>query len=254
MSDAANRFYRSIENAANETQSSLVELFVYFLTVEAGHEFVTPAQVADCLDACDLGVPRKNVGARLSEGLKGRPPRYLKSKEGYRLQRHMREALSKKLGAEKIIAQTSATLRRLEHRLPAGADKEFLRETIDCFEAGAGRATIVMAWILATDHLFSYIMAHKLEDFNIALAANTDKSVKVKVIGKRDDFTEMKESKFIEICRQSRIISNDVRKVLEQKLDIRNSCAHPSGVVVNTTKVIDFVEDLIENVVLKYVV
>lgn len=252
MTDAANRFYNSIENAARQTQASLVELFVYFLTVEVGQEFATPTQVADCLDACDLGVPRKNVAARLSDGLKGKPPRYVKANGGYKLQRHMREAISKKLGAEKVTAQTSATLRGLEHKLSEGADKEFLKETIDCFEAGANRATIVMAWNLAADHLFSYILTHKLAEFNSALALNTDKSVKVKVITHRDDFTEMKESKFIEFCRQAKIISNDVRKILDQKLDIRNSCAHPSGISVNKTKVIDFVEDIIENVVLKY--
>lgn len=253
MTDAVNRFYNSIDKAADQSQAALVELFVYFMTVELGQSCVTPTQVADCFAACDLGVP-KNVPARLSEGLKGKPPRYLKANGGYKLQRHMREALSKKLGAEKVTAQTSATLRGLEHKLPEGADKDFLKETIDCFEAGANRATIVMTWILATDHIFSYILKHKLAEFNAALALNTDKSIKVKVIAQRDDFTEMKESKFIELCRQAKIISNDVRKILEQKLDTRNSCAHPSGVTINKTKVIDFVEDLIENVVLKYTV
>lgn len=162
--------------------------------------------------------------------------------------------MSRKLGAEKVTAQTSATLRTLEHKLPEGADKDFLKEAIDCFEAGANRATIIMAWILAMDHLFAYILAHKLPEFNAALAQNTDKSVKVKVITQRDDFTEIKESKFIELCRVAKIISNDVRKILDQKLDTRNSSAHPSGITINKSKVIDFVEDLIDNVVLKYAV
>lgn len=251
MTTAVNRFYNSIENAANQSQSALVELFVYFLTVELGQEAATPKEVADCFAACDLVVPG-NVPARLSEGLKGKPPRYIRAKGGYKLQRHMREALSRKLGAEKVTAQTSATLRGLEHKLPEGGDKDFLKEAVDCFEAGANRATIVMVWILAMDHLFAHILAHKLAEFNAALALNTDKSVKVKVITQRDDFTEMKESKFIELCRTAKIISNDVRKILDQKLETRNSSAHPSGVTIGKTKVIDFVEDLVENVVLKY--
>lgn len=251
MTDAANRFYNSIDGAATQSQSALVEFFVYFLTVESGQDAATPKQVADCFAACDLVVP-KNISARLSEGLKGKPPKYIKANGGYKLQRHMREALSRKLGAEKVTAQTSATLRGLEHKMPEGADKDFLKEAIDCFEAGANRATVVMAWILAMDHLFAYILAHKLSEFNAALAQNTDKSVKVKVITQRDDFTEMKESKFIEFCRTAKIISNDVRKILGQKLDTRNSSAHPSGVTINKSKVIDFVEDLVDNVVLKY--
>ena len=109
MTDAANRFYNSIENAADQSQTSLVELFVYFLTVEAGQETATPKQVNDCFVACDLAPP-KNVAARLAEGLKTRPPKYIKANGGYKLQRHKREALSEKLGAEKVIAQTSCDL------------------------------------------------------------------------------------------------------------------------------------------------
>jgi hypothetical protein len=251
MTTAVSRFYNSIENASSQSQSALVELFFYFLTAELGQEMATPKQVADCFAACDLVVPG-NVSARLSEGLKAKPPKYIKTNGGYKLQRHMREALLRKLGAEKVTVQTSATLRGLEHKMPDGVDKDFLKEAIDCFEAGANRATIVMAWILAIDHLFAYILAHKLTEFNAALALNTDKSVRVKVITHRDDFAEMKESKFIELCRVAKIISNDVRKILDQKLETRNSSAHPSGVTVNKSKVIDFLEDLVDNVVLKY--
>ena len=119
MNDAVNRFYNSIENAANQSQSGLVELFVYFLTVEAGHGTATPKQVIDCFVACDLAPP-KNVGARLSEGLKTAPRKYIRSNTGYKLERHMRVALSKKLGAEQFTVQTSATLRGLEHKVPEG--------------------------------------------------------------------------------------------------------------------------------------
>lgn len=249
MTDAVNRFYNSIEGASNQSQSALVELFVYFLTVELGQDTATPKQVADCFSDCDLVVPG-NVGARLSEGLKCKPTKYIRTGTGYKLQRHMREALSRKLGAENFIAQTSVTLRKLEHRLPDGLDKEFLKEAIDCFEIGANRAAIIMTWILAMDHMFAYILAHKLTEFNTALSK--DKSVKISCVSQRDDFTELKETKFIELCRAAGIISNDVRKILDQKLGTRNSCAHPSGVTVNKSKVIDFVEDLVHNVVLKY--
>lgn len=249
MIGAVNRFYNTIENAAGQSQTGLVELFVYFLTVEAGQDAATPKQICDCFVACDLAPP-KNVGARLSEGLKSTPRRYIKTSSGYKLERHMREALSKKLGAEQITAQTSATLRGLEHKVSGGETKKFLNETIDCFEVGASRATITLAWILAIDHLFVHVLNHKLVEFNTALAK--DKGIKLNAITQRDDFLEMKESKFIEICRSAKIISNDVRKILDASLGIRNSCAHPSGITVTKTKVIAFVEDLVENVVLKY--
>ena len=79
-----------------------------------------------------------------------------------------------------------------------------------------------------------------------------DKGVKLNAVTQRDDFTDMKESKFIEICRAAKVISHDVRKILDTSLGVRNSCAHPSGIKVTDTKVVAFVEDLVENVVLKY--
>jgi hypothetical protein len=251
MTDAINRFYNSIENASSQSQSSLIELFMYFLTVELGKDVATVKEVDECFIACDLTPPRATA-SRLAEGLKSKPQKFVKAGNGYKLQRHMREALSKRLGAETQTSQTSATLRSLEHKLPVGSAKAFLGETLDCFEVGANRATIVMAWILTLNHLFDYILKHKLAEFNAALATNSDRIVKVAVIAQRDDFSDIPEAKFIEFCRSASIISNDVRKILIQKLDTRNSCAHPSGVTISRTKVIDFVEDLIENLVLKY--
>ena len=96
------------------------------------------------------------------------------------------------------------------------------------------------------------MLGHKLAAFNAALAKNTDKRVKVTTVTQRDDFSDMSGSKFIEFCRSAKIISNDVRKILDQKLETRNSSAHPSGITISKTKAIDFVEDLVENVVLKY--
>ncbi len=220
MTDAVNRFYNSIEDASTESQASLVSLFVYYLTVEAGQTSATAKQVSDCFTSCDLAAPA-GVASRLSEGLKTKPKKYIKKDSGYKLERHTREALSKKLGAEQITVQTSASLRSLEHKLPDGSAKEFLKETINCFEAGANRATITLIWILAIDHLFAHIIKHKLATFNAALAA--DRGVKINAITQRDDFTEMKEVKFIELCRAAKVISNDVRKILDAGLGVRNS-------------------------------
>lgn len=247
MTDAINRFYNSIENAESQTQSAWVELFVYHLIVEAGQTSVTSNQVRNCFRACDLNVPA-GISARLSDGLKTK--KYIKVNGGYKLHRHMREVLSRKLGFKQITAQTSTALRGLEHKVPEGSTKDFLGETIDCFEAGANRATIIMAWILTMDHLFTHTFKHKLIEFNETLSK--ENSVKLNAITQRDDFADMKEFKFIELCRSAKIISGDVRKILDISLGVRNSCAHPSGIIVTNAKVIAFVEDLVENVILKY--
>ena len=254
MKEAVNRFYGAIDDAQNLSQSSLVELFVYFVTIELGESAATARLINDCFTHCELKVPG-GTSARLWEGLKTRPPRYVKVNDGYRLQRHARDALSEKLGAHSKAVRTEASLRKLEQSVPEGAAaKEFLEETIDCFEIGASRATIVMAWILTMNHLYEYVLAHKQTDFNAALSKSADKRIRIGAVSSVDDFSDIPDVKFIELCRSSKIISNDVRKILDEKLGTRNSAAHPSGVRIGDTKVIDFVEDLVSNVILKYAV
>ncbi len=189
MIEGAKRFFNSIDDAENLSPGGLIDLFVYYLTVEAGEPAVTARGINDCFHACDLSAPAR-TRAHLSEGLKSEPQRFVRVDGGYKLQHHYREALSKKLGAERVVVQASAELRKLESMQAAGVT--------------------------------------------------------------RDDFGDIPEGKFIELLRASGIISNDVRKILDQKLGTRNSCAHPSGISINRSKVIDFVEDVIENVILKY--
>jgi hypothetical protein len=247
----ASRFYNAIDGGANLSDGDLVALFIYYLTVELAQESASAKAVDDCFRACDLTVP-KRTASYLSEGLTSN--RYVKAASGYKLQRHYREVLSQRLGAEQVIVQASAELRRLETKLQPVSDKQFLKETIDCFEVGANRATIVMCWILTLDHLIDYTMKHHLAAFNSVLVRNTDKRVKVSSISMRDDFSDIPEGKLIEFLRSAGVISNDVRKILEEKLGTRNSSAHPSGVTVKPSKVIDFVDDLVENVILKYTI
>jgi len=129
--------------------------------------------------------------------------------------------------------------------------RDFLTEAISCLKIEARRATIVMTWLTTVDHIQDYILAKKLNDFNQALTRRNDRYNRIAIVDK-DDFGGIKESVFIEVCRSARIITNDVRKILDEKLGIRNSAAHPSTVTFHDTKVVNFIEDLVDNVILKY--
>jgi len=249
VSEGAKRFYASVENPDQLPPRELVGLFVYYLTVELQEPTASRKGVDACFTACDLTPPTRTAQF-LSEGVT--EGMYVKAEGGYRLQHHYREQLSKQLGAEHVVVQANAEPRKLEAKMSPGPAKDFLKETIDCFEIGANRATIVMCWILAIDHLISYVMAHHLTAFNVALGKNTDKRVKVTGITTRDDFSDIPENKLIEFTRSANVISNDVRKILDEKLGTRNSSAHPSGITIKPPKVIDFVDDLVSNIVLKY--
>ncbi|ESX22800.1 hypothetical protein X767_16725 [Mesorhizobium sp. LSJC264A00] len=140
----------------------------------------------------------------------------------------------------------------MESQLPEGPRKKFLGEALDCFGVDAHRATMIMMWLLTLDHLFEFILAKHLPAFNAVLAKNTDRRVRITSVAARDDFAEIPEGKFIEFCRSAGIISNDARKILDDKLGTRNSAAHPSTISFTRAKVVDFAEDLFNNVMLKY--
>ena len=69
-------------------------------------------------------------------------------------------------------------------------------------------------------------------------------------MGKIYDFPRF--ARLIELLRAAGLISNDVRKVLDEKLGIRNSAAHPSDLVFDGHKATEFSSDLIQNVLLKF--
>lgn len=246
---SVSRFFNAIPDAKTETERNLVAYFVYHLTVEQGATEVTPAQVAQCFTDCDLTVPGR-LRSYLSEGVSNKPQRYVKTANGYRLQRHFADEMSDKLGARHAVVQTSVELRALEKLITDPVTKDYLSEAIDCFEAGANRGAVIMTWVLAMDHFLNYVFTKKLTEFNAALAKNPDK--KMKVITTREDFQELKEDKIIEVARAANIITNDVQKVFKDGLGTRNSAAHPSDVKIARSKAISVIEDLVTNVIKKF--
>jgi hypothetical protein len=231
-----------------------LEFFVYFLTVEKQLITTQATAVRQCFLFADV-TPYSNISQHLNQNIKAKPkqvPKFLRIKDSFQLHRNFKTFLETSIDKKPLKAKANKDLRKLLTHITNPAQNEFLKEAIDCLEISAYRASIVMVWNLTVDHLFAYILKHKLTAFNAALSLNTDKRIKITSVTDRDDFNEIPENKFIEFCRTAKIISNDIRKILDTKLGIRNTYAHPSNLTVGETKAVEFVEDLVNNVILKY--
>jgi hypothetical protein len=252
MSDTALRFFKRFHQYAGK-DSDVPDFFVYHLTIERGEPAATAQGVRACYRACDLAEPSW-LASHLSNGLKSKPKRFVKQNGGYRLEHRRREQIADLLGTEQPSVQTSASLDKLEERIVPGPKREFLRETISCFEVGANRAAVVMCWNLTVHHLQDHVMAKPSRHmaFNAMLSQNKDSRVKIKVITKQDDFTEISESKFLHFCREAKLITSSLFKKLQVRLDERNAAAHPSGLNVTQKSAEAFIEDLVENVIVKF--
>mgnify|MGYP000899322255 CR=1 FL=1 len=249
-----NSFLDNIKGFFDLKSADQVDYFVYYLTIEKNLAVTQATAIRECFLKSDIS-PYSNISQYLIKNVRGKeknPPKFLKIKDGYQLHRSLRSALEQNIEKKVIKAKVSKDLRELLTHVNNPIENEFLKEAINCFEISAYRATVVMVWNLTIDHLFEYILKNELSSFNFALAKNTDKRIKITSVSKKDDFSEIPENKFIEFCRSANIISNDIRKILDTKLGIRNSYAHPSNIKIIESKATEFIEDLVNNVILKY--
>ncbi|HEV2137659.1 MAG TPA: hypothetical protein VGR53_02340 [Nitrososphaerales archaeon] len=165
--------------------------------------------------------------------------------DGYRLSKASFESISAELGNPTLVS-LSAELEKLPELLKS-PKVDFMREALDCLRVKAWRAAIVMMWILTIDHLYDFVLATNLSNFNAALAKNL-RYASLSIRNKQD-LEEIKESDFIQIARSAGLLTNDQRKLLDEKLAFRNSCAHPSTIVVTESKVTSYLEDLAYNII-----
>lgn len=243
-------YIKHISNFQDLKNSEMIDYFSYYVIFHTQSETIKPKQITDCFT--ELHIPAySNIPKYLSEKskkIKGYQ-KYIKNKDAsYKLTRQRISELEQNIIIDTHVAHINSSLNNLLDKLKSESEKNYLHEAILTFEIGAYRASIIMVWLLTIDHLYEYILDGKISDFIAALRrANINKSIRSK-----DDFGELRESQFIEICKSSGIISNDVRKILDTKLGIRNSFAHPSTIKLPKSKALEFIEDLIENVILKY--
>ena len=227
-----------------------IDYISYFLIAVSGKQSILHRDVEEAFSELSLK-EYKRAPQYLSENANNSKGKYIKVKNGgYKLERGIFEAIKTAVENEPVMVQVSKRLSDLVPKVKNTNEKSFLIEAINCYRVEAYRATIVLVWIITIDHLQSYIFGCKLNDFNAALAKSPDK--KMSKIINYDDFSELKESKFIELARSAGVISNDVRKILDEKLGIRNSAAHPSSIEFSGHKTTEFILDLVTNVLLKY--
>ncbi len=261
---AVNDFLATVGSVQEYSRRSKLLLFAYYLRQYGNLFEFTPSDIRRCFQEALLKIPSDL--SELLRGLsRGRNSPLMKgaSRGTYALAMPGMNEVETYLGAkarpeaevDALLTSAIPYLERIIAKVSNANQKKFLAESIACLGVDAKRATVIMTWACAVAHLYDHLLASKprLTAFNTALGRRTDRFGKL-TISTYDDFGDIPESVFIEVCRSAKLISNDVRKILDEKLGVRNTCAHPSGVEVHKTKVINFIEDLVDNVLTKYAI
>jgi hypothetical protein len=241
-----NDFLRQIADFGKWSPTAQIKLFAWYVHVHAGKDRFLPTDIRDCYGSCGMAVPQ-NIAALLNNLVVGRRPQVLKDSGGFRLERLVREQFDRQYGQRGITVDVHKTLRELPAKLPKLAEQTYLEEALTCFKGNAFRATIVMCWNLAYDHLCTHILNSRLADFNTKATAMSIK----KTVASREDFYDLMESRVLEICRAAGITDKNVHGILEEKLKTRNRAAHASGSTFLQPQAESYILDLVNNAVLK---
>lgn len=242
-------FIRSIPNVTQLSLRAHILLVGYYLFNSGFSEFSLLNLKNNFIKARLPYIPSKvkNALRELSAGDKSQL--IIKGNNRYVISIYGDEEIKIYLKNKPHIETGITSLKDMLPKIRDNNQKLFLGESISCAENRSYRAAIIMTWVFVINHLQEYVINSNLSDFNNALL---NRSEKLKNISKKDDFEILKESVLIEILRSANIISKGAKKILDSKLDIRNSCAHPSDIVIKESTVVEFIDSLIENIILKY--
>jgi hypothetical protein len=136
-----------------------------------GFSSFTAKQIQECFELLSLKQYARTA-VYLSESASSRKGRYIKSNKGYRFERSTLDNIRQAVNNEPKKIQVSQQLTDLVGKIKDSQEKDFILEALNCYRVEAYRATIIMIWILAIDHLQKYIFGQKLNDFNNALTKN----------------------------------------------------------------------------------
>ena len=228
-----------------------IRFFAWFQHAIKKKDSFTTADISACYDG--FGYERPNISQFLKDMAERKPAVLLRRGSGFVMEGKTRAEYEQKYGTHDITLNIRQKVKDLINKVPDVAEKDFMVEADICLRHDAGRATIIMVWNVAFYHLCQFILKHHLAKFNAGFQkhyAGLWQQAKVKTMASYDDFSTLKESVVIDICKRENIINQNVAKILEKRLGDRNSAAHPSTIHVGQLQAEAFIEDIVDNVVL----
>lgn len=244
-------FASTISGFQTWSATEKIKIFAWFLHTQRGQVHFETRDITGCFDSLNLARP-SSISTLLSALVNKKSPDLLKNKSGYRLENRVRTAFDQKYGQREATIHVDKLLTELPSKVQIPAERGYLEEALICFRHKAFRASVVMCWNLAFDHLCEFVLKDqsRIASFNAQLPRSCPKA-DIKSVSNRDHFTELKESQVLQVCKSANIISSSLHKILTEKLTRRNIAAHPSGTVTSQPTAEEFIKDLVENVVLK---
>ena len=245
-------FAKGVSGLPGLPHADKVKHFGWWLHTERAKQTFKVSDIRECYEALYYDPPA-NL-ARTLEALREKKPPDLLWKLGgfYSLHANVRAALDARYGKPDLVIKVEKIVADLPEKLTNPSERLFLEETLKCYRHTAYRAAIVMTWNLAYDHLAHWVLSDptRLAAFNQAIAPKFSKKAHV-VIQRREDFEKLSEGETVEVAGGLPGITGNMKKTLKERLDRRNTYAHPSSMHAERQQVDDMLLDLVNNIILK---
>ena len=149
--------------------------------------------------------------------------------------------LDKLIGNPKVNEPEIEDLEKLVFTLKSKDEREYLLEAIQCFRSGALKAGIVFTWSAFIRILQNRCINKGYKSINLA----AEKLKFSKRFAKITDFESIKETNLLKLALELKIISKHQKSQMDNNLDLRNHCGHPSSYKPEINKAKAFIEDIV---------
>lgn len=140
------------------------------------------------------------------------------------------------------IEHDVSTLRVVARKLNDSVVKGFVEEAITCLSVGALRASVVFLWSGGIRALHEKAIALNRRQLNEALKRHDPRAREVKGV---EDFALIRDTVFLLAVRDLGLIDKGQWTFLQDALDLRNQCGHPTKYKPGEKKTSAFIEDII---------
>ncbi len=151
--------------------------------------------------------------------------------------------ISERLGLrDDPVVNEANELRKIVAKIPDGIARGFVEEAVMCLEVGALRAAIVFLWSGAARVLQEKAFA-TLSGAQITAAVQRH-NPKAAAVRRVEDFENLKDKIALLAYRDLGLIDKGQWASLQEALDLRNRCGHPTAYRPGVKKVESFIEDV----------
>jgi hypothetical protein len=230
---SADEFIANVAGFETLPISTQTDLLACYLASRSGAKEATAATLASLREALHLAA-HSHLAQYLSRQTKRqgqKSGRYIKTKNGYVLERSYLKVLQSTHLGRPAAKNVSASLRGTLSAIGDPTVKSYLEEAISCFEQNLLRSAVIMTWCVSYGLFRAWLYRNHLVTLNTAMGAWKTPVM----ISKLDDFQELTEATVIDTARKIGAITKEQYKTLKQQLDQRNSYAHPTAKVITSS-------------------